>query len=124
MAAISVASGQGEIAVNRPKRKAVRTGVVLLSSNVCNHSIALLQCLVDHLCQTFLERFWLSARMSEGKFRQVLSLLLAILVLDKELRRPGNFVLLRYPGVLLLRNVYHAIDYFARLHLLDELGFQ
>ena len=39
MAAIFVASGQGEIAVNRPNRKAVRTGVVLLSSNVCNHSI-------------------------------------------------------------------------------------
>lgn len=39
MAAMFVAKGQGDRAVNNPKRNAVSTGMVLLSSNVCNHSI-------------------------------------------------------------------------------------
>ena len=34
-----VASGQGESAVSNPNKKAVRTGVVLLSNNVCNQFI-------------------------------------------------------------------------------------
>lgn len=41
IAAILVANGQGEIAVSNPKRKAVSAGAVLLSNNVCNHSIEL-----------------------------------------------------------------------------------
>ena len=41
MAAIFVASGQGDSAVSSPSKNAVRTGVELLSSNVCNQSIAL-----------------------------------------------------------------------------------
>lgn len=39
IAAILVANGQGETAVSNPRRKAVKAGVVLLSNNVCNHSI-------------------------------------------------------------------------------------
>lgn len=34
-----VASGQGERAVSKPSRNAVRRGVELLSSHVCNQSI-------------------------------------------------------------------------------------
>ena len=41
IAAILVANGQGETAVSNPKRKAVSAGAVLLSNNVCNHSIEL-----------------------------------------------------------------------------------
>ena len=41
IAAILVANGQGEIAVSNPKRKAISAGAVLLSNNVCNHSIEL-----------------------------------------------------------------------------------
>ena len=60
MAAIFVASGQGEMAVSRPNKKAVSTGVVLLWSNVCKHSISLSQCLVNLLDNACLELFGLS----------------------------------------------------------------
>ena len=40
MAAILVANGQGESAVSKPSKNAVTAGVVELSNNDCNHSIA------------------------------------------------------------------------------------
>lgn len=62
--------------------------------------------------------------MCKGILSQVLRLFLSVLVAYKEQGRPGDFVLLSHSGILSFRNVYHAIDHLACLHLSGKVGFQ
>ncbi len=70
MAAILVANGQGESAVSSPSKSAVTAGVVELSNNDCNHSIALV---IKHFYysrrQTLLELIGSGTGIAKSKFR-------------------------------------------------------